>query len=190
MSFNGSIPAPLFAASPNQANIQIPWELQGLSSATLTATSTDGSTTTFPVPLSPIAPAIFSVNQQGTGQGLVTIANSSTLVAPPGSIDGATTRAASKGDFITIYCVGLGAVNNPPPTGAPAPDGSSTTLAPVSVLLNGVGVPVAYAGLSPGSVGMYQVNVQIPDNAPTGNAVALALSAGGATSNTVTIAIQ
>jgi len=190
MNFNGSIPAPLFAASPDQANIQIPWELQGLSSAMLTTTSADGSSATFQVALSTSAPAVFSVNQQGTGQGLVTIANSGTLVAPPGSIDGATTRAAAKGDFITIYCVGLGAVNNPPSTGAAAPDGSSTTLAPVSVLLNGVAVPAAYAGLSPGSVGMYQVNLQIPDSAPTGNAVALTLSAGGATSNTVTIALQ
>jgi uncharacterized protein (TIGR03437 family) len=84
----------------------------------------------------------------------------------------------------------LGAVNNQPPTGAPAPDGTSTTISPVSVLLNGASVPAAYAGLAPGSVGVYQVNVQIPDNAPTGNAVALALSAGGATSNAVTIAIQ
>jgi len=44
--------------------------------------------------------------------------------------------------------------------------------------------------LAPGAVGLYQVNVQIPDNAPTGNAIGLVVSVGGATSNTVTIAIQ
>ncbi len=71
LSFNGSIPVPLFAAAPNQANIQIPWEYsQGLSSAVLTATGANGSSTTFSVPLSAIAPAIFSANQQGTGQGV------------------------------------------------------------------------------------------------------------------------
>ena len=190
MKFNGSIPVPIFAAAPNQANIQIPWELHGLSSATLTTIAANGSTNTFSVPLSPFAPAIFSVNQQGTGQGLVTVANSGTVAAPPGSIDGATTRAAAKGDYITIYCVGLGPVNNPPATGAATPDATSTTLSPVSILLNGAGLPAAFAGLAPGSVGMYQVNVQIPDNAPAGSAVALALNVGGATSNTVTIAIQ
>ncbi len=111
-------------------------------------------------------------------------------MAPPGSISGATTRAAAKGDYVTIYCLGLGAVNNQPPTGTAALDASSTTLSPVSVLLNGGSVSASYAGLSPGSVGVYQVNLQIPDNAPTGNAVALAIRAGGATSNTVTIALQ
>lgn len=44
--------------------------------------------------------------------------------------------------------------------------------------------------IGPGTLGMYQVNVQIPDNAPTGTAVGLAIGVGGATSNPVTIAIQ
>jgi uncharacterized protein (TIGR03437 family) len=181
MRFNDSIPVPIFSTSPNQANIQIPWELHGLASATLSVTHPNGSTSTFPVALSPFAPAIFTVNQQGNGPGLVTIANSSTLT---------TARPAAKGDFITIYCVGLGAVNNPPPTGAATPDASSTTLAPVFVLLNGVSVPASFAGLSPGSVGLFQVNARIPDDAPVGDAITLALSVGGATSNTVTIALQ
>jgi len=81
-------------------------------------------------------------------------------------------------------------VNNAPATGFAAVDASSTTTSSVSVLLNGVSVPAAFAGLAPGAVGLYQVNVQIPDNAPTGNTVGLSLSVGGATSNTVTIAIR
>lgn len=91
---------------------------------------------------------------------------------------------------MSIYCVGLGPVNNPPPTGAPAPDGSSTTTSPISVLFNGATFPAAFAGLLPGSVGVFQVNVQIPADAPTGDAVSLALSVGGVTSNGVTLAIQ
>jgi uncharacterized protein (TIGR03437 family) len=190
MKFNDSIAVPFFSAAPNQANIQIPWELQGLSSATLTATSAKGLVSKFAVPLAAFAPAIFTINQQGTGQGIVTLANSSTLAAAPGSIDGAVTRAASRGDYVTIYCVGLGPVNNAPRTGAAAPDASSTTTSPVSVLINGANVPAAFAGLSPGSVGVFQVNVQIPGNAPAGDAVSLALSVGGVTSNVVMISIQ
>ncbi|MEI9976264.1 MAG: hypothetical protein WDO73_31980 [Ignavibacteriota bacterium] len=83
MKFNGAIPVPLFSTAKNQANIQIPWELQGLSSADLTTVGADGATATFPVTLSRFAPAIFSVNQQGTGQGMVTISNSGTVAAPP-----------------------------------------------------------------------------------------------------------
>ena len=190
MAFYGSLAAPIFGVSASQANIQIPWELQGLGMADLTTTGTSGASTTFAVPLAAFAPAIFSVNQQGTGQGLVTVAGSGTLVAAPGSIPGATTSAASKGAYITIYCVGLGPVNNQPATGSAATDASSTTTSPVSVSFNGVSTPAAFAGLAPGSVGIYQVNVQIPPGAPTGAAISLAVTVGGVTSNTVTIALQ
>ena len=190
MTFNDSISVPLFAISSSQANIQIPWELQGHSSATLRATTANGSSISFSVPLAAAAPAIFSVNQRGSGQGIVTIGNSKTLAAPPESVEGQATRAVKKGEYIAIYCVGLGAVNNPPGTGAATPDASSTTKLPVSVVLNGVSIPSLFAGLSPGSVGLFQVNARIPDNAPAGNAVTLAVTAGGVTSNTVTIAIQ
>lgn len=189
MRFNGFIPAPFFFASPTQANIQIPWELEGLRSATLTVTDAHGSSGTLSLALAGFAPAIFSV-QPGSSQGLVTIANSSTLAAPAESVPGVETRAAAKGDYITIYCLGLGPVNNTPATGLPVLDASATTKSPVSVLLSGAIVPAAYAGLAPGYVGLYQVNVQIPGNAPSGNAVALALSVGGAQSNAVTIAVQ
>jgi uncharacterized protein (TIGR03437 family) len=188
MRFNDGLPVPLSFASSNQANVQIPWELEGQTSANLTVTSADGSSTTLPVSLSAFAPAIFSIDA-ASRQGAVTIANSGMLAAP-GGIEGWTTRAAAKGDFITIYCVGLGPVRNPPATGAAASDATSTTQSPVSVLLNGVSVPAAYAGLAPGAVGLYVVNAQIPDGTPAGSAVPLSLSVGGATSNTVTIAIQ
>ena len=48
----------------------------------------------------------------------MTVANTKTLAGSPGSVEGRTTRAVVKGEFITIYCVGLGPVNNPPATGA------------------------------------------------------------------------
>jgi uncharacterized protein (TIGR03437 family) len=188
MTFNDSISVPLFAISSSQANIQIPWELQGHNAATLRATTANGSSISFSVPLAAAAPAIFSVNQRGSGQGIVTIGNTKTLAAPPESVE--ATRAAKKGEYIVIHCVGLGAVNNPPGTGVATPDASSTTKLPVSVVLNGASIPSSFAGLSPGSVGLFQVNVQIPENAPAGNAVTLAVTAGGVASNTVTIAIQ
>jgi uncharacterized protein (TIGR03437 family) len=47
----------------------------------------------------------------------------------------------------------------------------------------------SYAGLSPGSVGLYQVNVAIPAGVLSGN-VNLTLSFPDSTSNTVQIAVQ
>jgi uncharacterized protein (TIGR03437 family) len=53
-----------------------------------------------------------------------------------------------------------------------------------------VNASVSFSGLAPGFVGLYQVNIQIPDTAPSGDAVPVILSIGGVTANTVTIALQ
>jgi uncharacterized protein (TIGR03437 family) len=60
----------------------------------------------------------------------------------------------------------------------------------VTVTIGGVPATPSFAGLAPGWVGLYQVNVQVPANAPVGDAVPVALSVGGAVSNQVTIAVQ
>ena len=55
------------------------------------------------------------------------------------------------------------------------------------------GIPATpnYAGMAPTLVGVYQVNVTIPANAPTGGTVPLWLEVGTSEiSNTVLIAIQ
>ncbi len=191
MVFNDTISAPIFATTQNQANIQIPWELQGQTSATLKATNPDGTAITFDVALAPYAPAIFSTNERGSGQGIVTVSGTGKLAAVAGSVEGKDTEAASRGDFISIYCVGLGPVNNPPATGVAASDTTSTSLSPVTVTFNGsTSVPATFAGLAPGQVGVFQVNVRIPEDVPSGNAVTLAIRAGGVVSNTVALSIQ
>jgi uncharacterized protein (TIGR03437 family) len=49
---------------------------------------------------------------------------------------------------------------------------------------------VTFAGLAPGWVGLYQVNVQVPANAPVGGNVPVALSVGGVAANQVTMAVE
>jgi uncharacterized protein (TIGR03437 family) len=48
---------------------------------------------------------------------------------------------------------------------------------------------VTFSGLAPGFAGLYQVNVQIPDGAPAGDAIEVILRVGSQTSNPVTIAV-
>jgi uncharacterized protein (TIGR03437 family) len=191
--------APLFYVSPGQINAQVPLTdasgapLQGTPQAYVMNTTnplaslSDSETTT----IATSGPGIFALNQGGTGQGAVQIANTSTFAAPTGSISGSTSRPAVRGtDFISIFCTGLGAVSNPPPTGTPATGSGSTTILPVTVQFGSVSVQAPFAGLAPGFVGLYQVNVQVPANAPAGSAVPLTVTVNGAVSNTVTIATQ
>ena len=87
-----------------------------------------------------------------------------------------------------LYCTGLGAVNPPLPTGA----GSigNRTVATTTVSVGGVASPqIDYSGVSPTFVGLYQVNFQIPPNAPTGSEQPLVLNVGGRNANPVTIAV-
>jgi uncharacterized protein (TIGR03437 family) len=180
--------APLFFVGPNQVNFQIPWELLGQTQTSLTITNPGGISATQTINLSPAAPGVFTVDSSGKGQGAAQISNTAIFAAPANSIPGASARPAQRGEFITIYCSGLGAVQSPPASGAAA--SGQPTLALPTMTIGGVAVTPSFAGLAPGFVGLYQINAQVPQSVTPGNAVAIVITAGGVTSNTVTIAVQ
>lgn len=183
----GGYAVPFFYVSPGQMNIQVPWQLAGQSQASLTITATTQTSAPQTVNLATYGPGIF---QFPSGQGIILIANTAIFAAPAGSISGAQSRPANPGEYLVIYATGLGPVTNQPPTGSPASLSSlSPTTAMPTVTIGGVSAPVLWAGLAPGFVGLYQVNVQTPPNAPTGDAVLVVLSMGGTTSNAVSIAV-
>ena len=80
---------------------------------------------------------------------------------------------------------------NPPANGAPATANPlSTTMETPTVFIGNTPASVTFSGLAPGFVGLYQVNVQVPENAPTGDAVQVSLRFGFVFSNVVTIAVE
>jgi|GEM_PF-868073 len=188
-SFNfGGTPAELFFASAGQANILVPRSLEGMSSAQLIPMRDGLSGAAANVSLTPFAPGIFSMDQSGSGQGAVLIAGTG-MLAGPGNLFPAA-RAARAGDGLEVYATGLGPVAAV--SGLHPQQGIElfeTTQQP-TVTLGGVDVPVLFSGLAPGFVGVYQVNVEIAGQVPAGPAIPLALTQGGAVSNTVTVAIQ
>jgi uncharacterized protein (TIGR03437 family) len=144
-----------------------------------------------------VAPQIFTTNQQGSGQAAVLIAGTPIIAAPSGAFPGS--RPAMKGEYLSIYLTGLGTVQNEPADGAPA-TGLSATLAQPTVdigCLDSSGAltfcpaTVLFSGLAPGFVGLYQVNIQVPQTANSGSTVPLRLlPATGRPSNIVAIAVQ
>jgi uncharacterized protein (TIGR03437 family) len=97
---------------------------------------------------------------------------------------------AHAGDYLEIYATGLGAVTNTPQTGAVAlVTPLSYLIGNATVTIGGVAAPVIFAGLAPGYVGLYQVNVQVPEGVAAGDAVPVILSTG-AVSNAVTISVR
>ncbi|MBI3934756.1 MAG: hypothetical protein HY316_08680 [Acidobacteria bacterium] len=85
------------------------------------------------------------------------------------------------GHDLIIYSNGLGLVDQTVTTGAASP--AANALLPVTVTIGGVEVPVAYAGLTPNLVGLYQVNVTLTSGVPTGDNIAVVLTQNGITSN-------
>ncbi len=61
---------------------------------------------------------------------------------------------------------------------------------PAALTVGGVPAAVAFTGLTPESVGLYQVNAPIPDGVAPGDAVELRLTVAGQYSAPVTIAVQ
>ena len=183
LQFGGSLQAPLFFVSGGQVNLQVPWELAGQSQATITGTLNDQTGPGQAVALAAFAPGILSMNAQGTGQGAILDASYRLVDSSNPAIPGTTA--------LQIFCTGLGAVTNQPPTGAPALSRPlSETATTPTVTVGGVSAKVIFSGLAPGFVGEYQVNAIVPSAAPGGSAIPVVMSIGGAVSNTVTIAIK
>jgi uncharacterized protein (TIGR03437 family) len=64
------------------------------------------------------------------------------------------------------------------------------TTANPTVTVGGIPAVVLFCGVAPGFAGLYQINIQIPAGAPTGDQVELKVSSENGLSDTGTIATQ
>jgi len=95
------------------------------------------------------------------------------------------------GDTIILWAFGLGATNPPVPDGAAAPF-SPLAKSDTALVQFGSGTPLlaAFAGLSPGAVGLYQVNATVPPGTPSGPLFVKLVYFSGVVSNAVPITIE
>ena len=73
---------------------------------------------------------------------------------------------------------------------APSQEPLARITIPVQAEIGGRSATVQFAGLAPGFVGLYQVNVEIPAGVEPGPEVPLVLFQNGVPSNIITIAVQ
>ena len=175
VSFDGgglSLPGRISYVSPGQINVQIPWEFQGQSSVAMKVTVSGLPSNVYNAPLAAASPGVFAI-VDATSNVVVT-----------------ASTPVKRGDALVIYANGLGAVSNQPASGEPSPaQPLAQTTGTTTVTIGGSGAAVAFSGLTPNSVGLYQVNVTVPGNAPTGNQP-LVISAGGMNSPATTVLVQ
>ena len=181
----GGEDAPLYFVGPAQINAQVPFGVSTGDSVPVAVSVGDLLTAPQNYLIAPTQPGIFGL---GGGQGAVLIANTAILVAPVGSLPGRETRPANPGEFLSIFCTGLGATSPIVEAGEAGAGEAVTT--PVTATIGGVDASVSFAGLAPGFVGLYQVNARVPGGVVPGPAVPVVITQNGIASNTVTIAVE
>jgi uncharacterized protein (TIGR03437 family) len=128
--------------------------------------------------IQPTAPAVFLSASAGTATNLPTVmrADNGLLVTDSDPVH--------RGDTLVVYLTGMGQVSPSVSNGLPGPGNPlATALAPPAVFLGGVSLPVMYAGLAPGEVGVNQINIQIPSDTPEGLSVPLTITQGNSTNS-------
>jgi uncharacterized protein (TIGR03437 family) len=175
----GGVQAPMFYLSPNQINIELPTELKVGKQYPVLVSTVGGVTVSEPITIVPVSPGVAALTD-GT---LIAQHPDTTLVN--------ALKPAKPGETIVMYLTGLGATNPPVATGAQASFAFLTPVTtPVTVSVDSSpAITPAFAGLTPGGIGLYQVNFQVPPNARTG-LLNVVVMQGGVIANITKVAVS
>jgi len=172
--------APLFYVSPNQINFQMPVEATS-TTASVVVVSNGLASPAVSLPAGVAVAGIFTV--AGSNQAAANNAD-----ATPNS----ASNPAAAGSVISLFVTGLGPVSPAVATGQAGATAEplNRTVTNPTVLIGGVAATnIQYSGLAPGLVGLYQLNVTIPQGTASGTAQVLVVTPAAA-SNPATIAIK
>jgi uncharacterized protein (TIGR03437 family) len=174
--------------SPLQVNVQVPGGVS-IGAQPLILTTAAGASPPLTVTVNATQPGLLapsSFNIGGTQYVVAQFADG-TYVLPPGAISGITSQRAQPGDTIVIYGIGFGSVTPNIPPGQLV-EQLNTLAEPFTISFGGTqATTIAYDGLAPNYMGLYQFNVVVPTVAAS-DTVPLTFSVGGV-SGTQTLAI-
>jgi uncharacterized protein (TIGR03437 family) len=182
-----SVPGRIHFVTPGQVNVQVPWEFQGRPSVQVK------------VSVGVIPTSVYTLKLANYSPGVVEYSDGGTRIAATIDVDPAAPSAAyivsqrtpaRRGHALELFLNGLGPVSNRPASGEPSPSSpiAQTNETP-RVTIGGVPAPVSFAGLAPGIVGLYQVNVTVPENVSPG-LVPVVISIGSVDSAPSSLPVQ
>lgn len=188
----GGQPAFVSYISSTQVNAQVPTNIASGVPQILTVTAPGGTSAQYIITVYPNQPELYAptaFNVGGNQYVAALFSDGTTFVAPPGAIPGVPSRQAKPGDIITLYGIGFGPVTPSIPAGQIVQQ-NNTLATNLTILFGNTTATTTYQGLAPTLVGLYQLNVVVPQ-VPNNDLVPLSmLLGGGATSQTLFTAVH
>jgi uncharacterized protein (TIGR03437 family) len=165
--------------NPTQINAQVPYDVP-IGPQQLIVMSPSGTSPPYTMTINQtepglLAPAAFSI--AGNQYVVAIFPDEITYVLPPGAISGVPSRRANPGDTVTFYGIGFGPVT-PAISAGQIVEQSNTLVDSLQIYFGGVPAVVAYSGLAPAYIGLYQFNVVVP-NVPQSDLLPLTFTLGG-----------
>ena len=190
-------PGRLVLVASGQVNLQVPLELAGSTSAVMKVTLANSASRsvrqdnvlmgtyqsqTVTIPIASYSPAFFEYTDAGGARQAAALDESYRVIG--------SATPVGRGRVAQFYLNGLGPVTQTVASGerAPGGDGLALTQTTPTVTIGGRPAQVLFSGLAPYLVGLYQVNVVVPESAPAG-LQPVSLSIGGVTAPNSQLAV-
>jgi len=181
IAFDG-VAAPLLYVSATQSSAIVPFGVAGKTGTTVQVTYQGKPAGSATLVVAGTSPGLFTMASNGSGQGAI--------LNQDWSVN-SSARPAARGDILMLFGTG-GGITSPASSDGQFSTGTPANLAlPPTVNIGGASGTVWYAGAAPGMVaGVFQINVQVPDGAPSGS-IPIVVKAGSASSPAaVTVAVK
>jgi uncharacterized protein (TIGR03437 family) len=167
----GGVKAPLYFTSPGQVNAQIPYELEPNRQYQVIVSANGALSTPDEIQISAVVP------------GLAAYASGAVIAqhADGKLID--SDSPAKGGEIAIAYLSGLGNTDNQVESGGASPgEVLARPLVVPSLSIGGKDAKIAFVGLTPGLVGLYQMNFEVPSGLPEGNPKMVVTQSGASSS--------
>jgi uncharacterized protein (TIGR03437 family) len=174
----GAFEAPLYFLSDAQLNVQIPTELAPDREYSIVVEGNGGLTLPDSLTLAQAQPGVAAFADRRIIAQHLNFA----LITP--------TAPAQQGEAITLYLVGMGATDVLVASATPSPsvEPLARVKAQPTVTVGGRPASVIFAGLTPGAVGLYQINLFVPTGG-TGD-LPVVISQNGVEANTTVLPVR
>ena len=149
-------------ANPGQVNVLLPANIP-TGTQPVVVTNQSGASQPFNIMVNATEPGLLAPSsfKIGGNQYIAAFFSDGTYVLPERAIAGVSSRPAKPGETIITYGIGFGPVTPAIPVGTLSTKANQLTL-PFEISFGSTPAHLAYYGLAPGMVGLYQFDIVVP----------------------------